>query len=49
MVVDECDSSNGCRDNVVDASEAVWKALGLDSDVGGVVPVIWSDAGPDAY
>ncbi|CAL4942498.1 unnamed protein product [Urochloa decumbens] len=42
-VVDECDSSRGCDDNIVDSSEAVWKALGLDTDVGRV-PVTWSDA-----
>ncbi|OEL12756.1 Ripening-related protein grip22 [Dichanthelium oligosanthes] len=43
MVVDECDSSRGCDDNIVDASAAVWKALGLDIDVGRV-RVTWSDA-----
>jgi hypothetical protein len=48
IVVDECDSNHGCKDNIVDTSEAVWKALGLDSNIG-VVPVTWSDAGPDAY
>ncbi|CAN6282664.1 unnamed protein product [Urochloa humidicola] len=42
-VVDECDSSHGCGNNVVDTSKAVWDALGLDTDVG-VVPVTWSDA-----
>ncbi|XP_034570580.1 putative ripening-related protein 6 [Setaria viridis] len=42
-VVDECDSRRGCRDNVVDSSAAVWKALGLDTDAG-EVPVTWSDA-----
>ncbi|CAN6293135.1 unnamed protein product [Urochloa humidicola] len=42
-VVDECDSSRGCDDNIVDSSEAVWKALRLDTDVGRV-PVTWSDA-----
>ena len=42
-VVDECDSSRGCGDNIVDSSAAVWKALGLDTDVGRV-PVTWSDA-----
>ncbi|KAM0845563.1 hypothetical protein ACQ4PT_056275 [Festuca glaucescens] len=40
-VVDECDSRCGCRDNVVDSSPAVWRALGLDV---GVVHVTWSDA-----
>ncbi|KAF6989186.1 hypothetical protein CFC21_006548 [Triticum aestivum] len=42
-VVDECDSNHGCKTNIVDTSEAVWKALGLDSDIG-EVPVTWSDA-----
>jgi hypothetical protein len=43
-VVDECDSRRGgCRDNVVDSSAAVWRALGLDTDAG-EVPVTWSDA-----
>ncbi|CAD6237610.1 unnamed protein product [Miscanthus lutarioriparius] len=41
-VVDECDSTHGCRRNIVDTSPAVWKALGLDTNVG-VVPVTWSD------
>ncbi|CAJ2660737.1 kiwellin-like protein [Trifolium pratense] len=50
-VVDECDSVNGCdgehagqppcRNNIVDGSVAVWKALGLNTDVG-VVQVTWS-------
>ncbi|KAL6642910.1 hypothetical protein ACP70R_021091 [Stipagrostis hirtigluma subsp. patula] len=42
-VVDECDSAHGCGDNIVDSSAAVWKALGLDTDVGRV-RVTWSDA-----
>ncbi|VAH16761.1 unnamed protein product [Triticum turgidum subsp. durum] len=42
-VVDECDSNHGCKTNIVDTSEAVWKALGLDSNMG-EVPVTWSDA-----
>ncbi|KAL8034750.1 hypothetical protein ABFX02_12G050000 [Erythranthe guttata] len=52
-VVDECDSRNGCDkehdgqppclNNIVDGSDAVWKALGLDEDIG-VVPVTWSMA-----
>ncbi|PHT58708.1 putative ripening-related protein 2 [Capsicum baccatum] len=29
MVVDECDTSRACKNNIVDASEAVWKALGV--------------------
>ncbi|XP_074564995.1 kiwellin-1-like [Curcuma longa] len=42
-VVDECDSVNGCdskhdfqppcRENIVDASPAVWKELGLNEDL----------------
>ena len=42
-VVDECDSRHGCKNNIVDTSEAVWRALGLDSNIG-EVPVTWSDA-----
>ncbi|THU44869.1 hypothetical protein C4D60_Mb02t11910 [Musa balbisiana] len=52
-VVDECDSVNGCDDehdfqppcpnNIVDASPAVWKALGISTDVG-LYHVTWSDA-----
>ncbi|KAL5996064.1 hypothetical protein ACLOJK_026137 [Asimina triloba] len=53
-VVDECDSVNGCDadhdyqppcpNNIVDASPAVWKALGIpDSDVGDY-DITWSDA-----
>ncbi|KAM0854877.1 hypothetical protein ACQ4PT_022471 [Festuca glaucescens] len=43
-VVDECDTRHGaCKSNIVDTSIAVWKALGLDSNIG-EVPVTWSDA-----
>ncbi|KAF8016203.1 hypothetical protein BT93_H1649 [Corymbia citriodora subsp. variegata] len=52
-VVDECDSRNGCDDehdyqppcknDIVDGSEAVWHALGLDIDVG-EEDVVWSMA-----
>ncbi|XP_038899592.1 kiwellin-like [Benincasa hispida] len=52
-VVDECDSVNGCdaehanqppcRNNIVDGSDAVWSALGLNKDVGEEA-VTWSDA-----
>ncbi|XP_073146860.1 kiwellin-like [Henckelia pumila] len=52
-VVDECDSRNGCdaehayqppcRNNIVDGSDAVWKALGLNEDLG-VVDITWSMA-----
>ncbi|XP_065858944.1 kiwellin-1-like [Euphorbia lathyris] len=56
MVVDECDSTMGCDDehsfqppcqnNIVDASKAVWKGLGLtESDYRwGMMDVTWSDA-----
>lgn len=43
-VVDECDSRHGgCKENIVDTSVAVCKALGLDTNIG-EVPVTWSDA-----
>ncbi|CAI9105027.1 OLC1v1003856C1 [Oldenlandia corymbosa var. corymbosa] len=52
-VVDECDSRHGCDaehayqqacdNNIVDGSDAVWKALGLNEDLGRV-PVTWSMA-----
>ena len=43
--VDECDSVHGCacKINVVDASETVWKDLGLNTD-DGEVPIIWTMA-----
>ncbi|RLM78673.1 hypothetical protein C2845_PM12G10770 [Panicum miliaceum] len=53
-VVDECDSLNGCdkphayqppcRPNIVDASQAVWDALGITGDDVGEYPITWSDA-----
>ncbi|CAN1793335.1 Putative ripening-related protein 2 [Linum perenne] len=53
-VVDECDSAKGCDkdhdfqppcpNNVVDASKAVWKALGVPSKDWGSLKVTWSDA-----
>ncbi|KMT20501.1 hypothetical protein BVRB_1g004870 [Beta vulgaris subsp. vulgaris] len=55
-VVDECDSMNGCdeehgyqlpcKNNIVDASKAVWKALGVsrNSDLYGMMPITWTDA-----
>ncbi|KAJ1381295.1 RlpA-like domain superfamily [Sesbania bispinosa] len=53
MVVDECDSTKGCDaehdfqppclNNVVDASKAVWKALGVNSNIGQLI-IHWSDA-----
>ncbi|CAI9105037.1 OLC1v1003866C1 [Oldenlandia corymbosa var. corymbosa] len=52
-VVDECDSMHGCDaehafqppcdNNIVDGSDAVWKALGLNENLGRV-PVTWSMA-----
>ncbi|PKH61286.1 hypothetical protein CRG98_050279 [Punica granatum] len=56
MVVDECDSTMGCDDdhdyqppcanNIVDASRAVWAALGVpqDSDDWGWMDITWLDA-----
>ncbi|PKI38650.1 hypothetical protein CRG98_040960 [Punica granatum] len=56
MVVDECDSTMGCDDdhdyqppcanNIVDASRAVWEALGVpqDSDDWGWMDISWLDA-----
>ncbi|KAI7982325.1 hypothetical protein LOK49_LG15G01661 [Camellia lanceoleosa] len=50
-VVDECDSRHGCDaehaeqgpcpNNIVDGSDAVWTALGLNKDLG-IVDVTWS-------
>ena len=50
--LDECDSVHGCDDehnfeppcdnNIVDASPAVWDALGLDQSVG-MVDISWSE------
>uniref|UniRef100_A0ACD5YBR6 Uncharacterized protein n=1 Tax=Avena sativa TaxID=4498 RepID=A0ACD5YBR6_AVESA len=52
-VVDECDSVYGCDEdhnfeppcanNIVDASPAVWNALGLDQNVG-MEGITWSDS-----
>jgi len=54
MVVDECDSKRGCDaehdfqppcpNNVVDASKAVWKALGVPKRDWGESDIHWSDA-----
>ncbi|KAK9068302.1 hypothetical protein SSX86_012413 [Deinandra increscens subsp. villosa] len=44
MVVDECDSTRGCKNNIVDASEAVWKALHVPKSQWGETGVTWSDA-----
>ncbi|KAH1073679.1 hypothetical protein J1N35_026007 [Gossypium stocksii] len=53
-VVDECDSTMGCDDehdyqppcanNIVDASDAVWDALGVYGDKRGEMEIYWSDA-----
>ena len=53
MVVDECDSNKGCDDdhdyqppcrhNIVDASKAVWKALGVATEDWGKLDIFWSD------
>ncbi|XAR63077.1 hypothetical protein NMG60_11022891 [Bertholletia excelsa] len=53
MVVDECDSTMGCDDehdyqppcanNIVDASKAVWKALGIPQDNWGDLDITWSE------
>ncbi|KAL6001952.1 hypothetical protein ACLOJK_040516 [Asimina triloba] len=43
-VVDECDSSAGCRKDIVDASRAVWKALGVKRSQWGWMEITWSDA-----
>ncbi|XP_073269610.1 kiwellin-1-like [Primulina huaijiensis] len=54
VVVDECDSTMGCDkdhdyqppcpNNIVDASKAVWKALGVPEDDWGELDITWSDA-----
>ncbi|KAG9150695.1 hypothetical protein Leryth_008171 [Lithospermum erythrorhizon] len=53
LVVDECDSRMGCdkdhdfqppcRNNIVDGSKAVWKALGVDQNQG-QMDITWTDA-----
>nr|XP_034594161.1 uncharacterized protein LOC117855869 [Setaria viridis] len=53
-VVDECDTLHGCdkphayqppcRPNIVDASKAVWDALGITGEEVGEYPITWSDA-----
>ncbi|OEL17013.1 putative ripening-related protein 7 [Dichanthelium oligosanthes] len=40
---DEYDSSRRCRNNIVDSSPPVWRALGLDTDID-EVSITWSDA-----
>ncbi|PIA31292.1 hypothetical protein AQUCO_05100077v1 [Aquilegia coerulea] len=54
MVVDECDSTMGCDsdhdyqppcpNNIVDASKAVWKALGVPESDWGELDISWTDA-----
>ncbi|KAF4380461.1 hypothetical protein F8388_024754 [Cannabis sativa] len=54
MVVDECDSTAGCDadhdyqppcpNNIVDASKAVWKALGVSKGDWGELDIYWSQA-----
>ncbi|XP_020262178.1 putative ripening-related protein 2 [Asparagus officinalis] len=44
-VVDECDTGKGCGDTIVDASRAVWNALGVPKSEIGDARVTWSDAG----
>ncbi|KAF5815959.1 putative RlpA-like domain superfamily, kiwellin [Helianthus annuus] len=41
MVVDEC---SGCGDDIVDASSAVWVALGVSQSDWGETGITWSDA-----
>ncbi|KAL4567090.1 hypothetical protein LXL04_022663 [Taraxacum kok-saghyz] len=43
-VVDECDSSRGCANDIVDASVAVWNALAVSKGEWGETKVTWSDA-----
>ncbi|CAN4125701.1 unnamed protein product [Withania somnifera] len=53
-VVDECDSTMGCDDehdyrppypnNIVDASKAVWEALGIPKGEWGNYDITWYDA-----
>ncbi|KAH1064285.1 hypothetical protein J1N35_029272 [Gossypium stocksii] len=52
-VVDECDSTMGCDsdhdyqtpypNNIVDASKAIWKALGVPENDWGEMDIYWSD------
>ncbi|KAK7274478.1 hypothetical protein RIF29_15570 [Crotalaria pallida] len=39
LVVDECDSTKGCDNNVVDASKAVWEALGVPKNKWGLLDI----------
>ncbi|TYJ36738.1 hypothetical protein E1A91_A05G329000v1 [Gossypium mustelinum] len=44
-VVDECGSTMGCDcpNNIVDASKAIWKALGVPENDWGGIDIYWSD------
>ncbi|XBH81482.1 hypothetical protein VPH35_107052 [Triticum aestivum] len=42
MVVDECGRESGCSENEISTSAAVWRAFGLDTNVGEVF-VSWLD------
>ncbi|KAL0428885.1 UNVERIFIED_CONTAM: Kiwellin-1 [Sesamum radiatum] len=54
MVIDECDSTMGCDkdhdyqppcdNNIVDASRAVWEALGVPKKDRGLMDIYWTDA-----
>lgn len=54
LVIDECDSTIGsdnehdyqppCDSNIVDASRAVWKALGVPEKEWGGLDIHWSEA-----
>jgi hypothetical protein len=40
IVVDECDTRHSaCKGNIVDTSTAMWKALGLDSNISEVLVI----------
>lgn len=51
--MDECDSTMGCHkahdyqppcpNNILDASKAVWKALGVPLSQWGRLDIMWSD------
>lgn len=41
---DDHDYQPPCRNNIVDASKAVWKGLGVPKDNWGELDISWSDA-----
>ncbi|KAI3693366.1 hypothetical protein L6452_33201 [Arctium lappa] len=43
MVVDECGTSRGCHNDIVDASKGVWKALAVSGSEWDETKVTWSD------